>query len=192
MPADIAPFAVAIIPMGYGRSEAVKAAAAVHDAGAPRRRRRSKPSAGQELVVRAFELLQARHDRTARQARDRRRPRPALVRVVGHAELHQRGVRIIAVSDRYGAIRNARGLNIPALSRHVAAGKPLKAFPGAEPMDAAELLTTPCTILVPAALERVIDQSNAGKLRCRILAEGANGPTTMEADAILAPSRSES
>src|SRR5262249_42092463 len=60
--------------------------------------------------------------------------------------------------------------------------------PGGEPMGPAELLTTPCTVLVPAALDRVIDQNNAGKLRCRILAEGANGPTTPEADAVLANS----
>src|SRR5207245_1312786 len=51
-----------------------------------------------------------------------------------------------------------------------------------------QLLTTPCTVLVPAAVERVITQANAGQLRCRVLAEAANGPTTPEADAILAGS----
>ena len=61
-------------------------------------------------------------------------------------------------------------------------------FPGAEPMDAKELLTLPCTVLAPCALERVINEGNAGKLRCRILAEGANGPTTPEADEVLARS----
>ena len=55
-------------------------------------------------------------------------------------------------------------------------------------MPSDELLTTPCTILVPAALERVITQANAGQLRCRVLAEAANGPTTPDADAILADS----
>src|SRR5207302_2752162 len=69
-------------------------------------------------------------------------------------ELHQRGVRIVAVGDRYGAVRNPRGIDIPALCRHVAEGKLLHDFPGAERMDPAELLTTPCTVLVPAALER--------------------------------------
>jgi glutamate dehydrogenase (NAD(P)+) len=107
--------------------------------------------------------------------------------VVCH-ELAQRGLRIIAVGDRYGAIHNARGIDIPALSRHVAGGKLLRDFPGAEPIRSDDLLTTPCTVLVPAALERVITQVNAPKLRCRILAEGANGPTTPEADAILADS----
>jgi glutamate dehydrogenase (NAD(P)+) len=103
-------------------------------------------------------------------------------------ELHQRGVRVVAVGDRYGAIRNPRGIDIPALARHMAAGKLLRDFPGAEPLDAAELLTTPCTVLMPAALERVITRDNAGRLRCRILAEAANGPTTPDADAVLADS----
>ena len=100
-------------------------------------------------------------------------------------ELAERGVRIIAVSDRYGAIRNERGIDVAALTRHVGAGKLLREFPEAEPMAAADVLTTPCTILVPAALERVITGANAAQLSCRILAEGANGPTTPEADAIL-------
>jgi glutamate dehydrogenase (NAD(P)+) len=104
--------------------------------------------------------------------------------VVCH-ELHKEGVKIIAVGDRYGAIRNPRGIPVPELSRHVAAGKLLRDFPGAERIHPDELLTTECTILVPAALERVITGKNAPKLRCRILAEGANGPTTPDADAVL-------
>ncbi len=103
-------------------------------------------------------------------------------------ELYQRGVKILAVGDRYGAIRNLKGIDIPALLKHVAAGKLVKEFPGAEPMPAAELLTVPCTVLVPAALERVIDARNAARLKCRILAEAANGPTTPDADAILSDS----
>jgi glutamate dehydrogenase (NAD(P)+) len=105
--------------------------------------------------------------------------------VVCH-ELYQRGVKLIAVGDRYGAVRNPRGIDIPALAKHVADGKLLRDFPGAEPMDSAELLTTPCTVLVPAALERVVNATNARRLSCRILAEGANGPTTPDADAALA------
>ena len=61
-------------------------------------------------------------------------------------------------------------------------------FPGAEAMDPNDLLAVPCTVLVPAALERVITESVAPRLRCRILAEGANGPTTPKADAVLAAS----
>jgi glutamate dehydrogenase (NAD(P)+) len=100
-------------------------------------------------------------------------------------ELALRGVRVIAVGDRYGAVRNDRGLDVTALAGHVAGGKLLRDFPGAEPIPSEELLATPCTILVPAALERVITAENAPKLRCRVLAEAANGPTTPEADAIL-------
>ena len=103
-------------------------------------------------------------------------------------ELHQRGVKVIATSDRYGAIQNSRGIDIPELIRHMERGKLLKDFAGAEQVDPEEIFTLPCTVLVPAALERVITERNAGKLRCRVLAEGANGPTTPEADEVLADS----
>jgi glutamate dehydrogenase (NAD(P)+) len=103
-------------------------------------------------------------------------------------ELVQRGVRLVAVGDRTGAISNPRGINVAALLQHLAGGKFLRDFPDAELIPSEQLLTTPCTILAPAALERVITQKNAGQLRCRLLAEGANGPTTPEADAILADS----
>jgi glutamate dehydrogenase (NAD(P)+) len=107
---------------------------------------------------------------------------------VGHVvceELSRRGVKIIAIGDRYGAIHNPRGIDIAALTQHVTAKKLLHEFPGADRMPPSELLITPCTILVPAALERQITGANASKLRCRILAEAANGPTTPDADAIL-------
>jgi glutamate dehydrogenase (NAD(P)+) len=100
-------------------------------------------------------------------------------------ELYQRGVKIVAVGDRYGSIRNNRGLDIPALLQHTNSGKLLRDFPAAESIDSNDLFAIPCTVLVPAALERVIHEGNAGKLRCCILAEAANGPTTVEADAIL-------
>ncbi len=103
-------------------------------------------------------------------------------------ELAQRGVKIVAVGDRYAAIRNPKGIDIPALIKHSALQprRSVAGFPGAEEMDPKELLTTPCTVLVPAALERVITGENAAKLRCQVLAEGANGPTTPDADAVLA------
>jgi glutamate dehydrogenase (NAD(P)+) len=94
------------------------------------------------------------------------------VGAVACQELSQRGVRIIGISDRYGAIRNSRGIDVPTLHRHVAVGKLLKEFPGAEPMSPDELLAMPCTILIPAALERQITGANAAKLKCRILAGG--------------------
>jgi glutamate dehydrogenase (NAD(P)+) len=105
-------------------------------------------------------------------------------------ELSRLGLKVVAVGDRYGAIRNVKGIDVPALQRYVTArtDKSVIGFPGAEEIPADELLTTPCTVLIPAAMERVITAENAGKLKCRVLAEGANGPTTPEADAILANS----
>jgi glutamate dehydrogenase (NAD(P)+) len=100
-------------------------------------------------------------------------------------ELALRGVRLIGVGDRYGSLYNPRGIDLAALDKHLAGGKLLRDFPAAEKIPNEELLKTPCTILVPAALERVITHKNAGQLRCRVLAEAANGPTTPEADAIL-------
>jgi glutamate dehydrogenase (NAD(P)+) len=103
-------------------------------------------------------------------------------------ELALRGVKIIAVGDRYGAIANPQGIDVPALSKHVAGGKLLKEFPGTHAIDPNDLLTIPCTVLIPAALERQITEKNAGNLKCRVLAEAANGPTTPDADEILAQS----
>jgi glutamate dehydrogenase (NAD(P)+) len=104
-------------------------------------------------------------------------------------ELNKLGVKIIAVGDRYGAIRNDRGLDIPALLAYTTGPanerRTIVGFPGADAIDSKDLLITPCTLLIPAALERVITGENAGKLKCRILAEGANGPTTPDADAVL-------
>ena len=104
------------------------------------------------------------------------------------AELSQKGIKVIAVSDRYGAIHNALGIDILELQRFVSGGNLLKDFPKAKQIDADEMLILPCTVLVPAALERVIHLKNAAQLKCKILAEAANGPTTPEADAIISKS----
>jgi glutamate dehydrogenase (NAD(P)+) len=95
------------------------------------------------------------------------------------------GARVIAVSDSHGGVLNRNGLDLFALNQHVAAKGTVVGFPEAEPISNEELLLLPCDILVPAAVERQITQDNAGRIRCRILAEAANGPTTPEADAIL-------
>ena len=95
------------------------------------------------------------------------------------------GVKVIAVSDVSGGIYNSNGLNLWDLEKYNAANKSLTGFPEAEPITNERLLTLPCDILVPAALERQITGANAGKIQCRILAEAANGPTTPEADEIL-------
>ncbi|MET4329134.1 glutamate dehydrogenase (NAD(P)+) [Bradyrhizobium sp. i1.15.2] len=100
-------------------------------------------------------------------------------------ELHNMGVKVIAVSDHTGALYRPRGLDIPQLVRHAASQGSLDGYSNELALDSAEILTLPCDVLVPAAVERVIDAEMAGRLRCRILAEGAIGPTTPEADRIL-------
>jgi len=99
--------------------------------------------------------------------------------------LAKHGVKIIAVSDAFGGVFNAKGLDLWELEKHLAQTRGVSGFPGAEPITNEQVLVTPCDILVPAALERQITEANAGKIRCRILAEGANGPTTPEADLII-------
>ena len=95
------------------------------------------------------------------------------------------GAKIIAVSDAFGGLYNAKGLDLFALEKFVSEKKTVVGFPEAEPISNEQLLLLPCDILVPAALERQITEANAGKIKCRILAEAANGPTTPEADVIL-------
>jgi glutamate dehydrogenase (NAD(P)+) len=95
------------------------------------------------------------------------------------------GVKVIAVSDVNGGIYNPKGLDLWKLESHNAERGTVVGFPDAEPVTNEQLLATSCDILVPAALERQITEANAEKVRCRILAEAANGPTTPEADAIL-------
>ena len=95
------------------------------------------------------------------------------------------GVKVIAVSDVQGGIYNPQGLDLAALEPYAAQHRGLAGFPGGEPVTNEQLLLLPCDILVPAALERQITEANAGRIRCRILAEAANGPTTPGADEIL-------
>jgi glutamate dehydrogenase (NAD(P)+) len=99
--------------------------------------------------------------------------------------LHADGARVIAVSDVGGAVQNAAGLDVPALVQHVRAKRTVAGFPGGEPMDGAKILELPCDVLVPAALENQITPKNAERVHARIVAEGANGPTTPQADKIL-------
>jgi glutamate dehydrogenase (NAD(P)+) len=95
------------------------------------------------------------------------------------------GAKVIAVSDVYGAISNPQGLDVPALIAHVAATKSIMGFSGGTEMSPKDLLTTECEILVPAALENQITAANADSIRAKIVVEGANGPTTHQADEIL-------
>lgn len=100
-------------------------------------------------------------------------------------ELNDLGVRIIGVSDRTGGFYDVNGLPIAKLLETASQNHSLEGFQYGEKISNAELLELKCDILVPAALEMQITQENAQRLQCRILAEGANGPTTPQADAIL-------
>lgn len=95
------------------------------------------------------------------------------------------GLRVIGLSDESGAYYRKDGIDIAAADRFVREHGSLAGFTEADPIPADELLTLECDVLVPAAVEAVITEENASRLRCRILAEGANGPTTPAADRIL-------
>ena len=107
------------------------------------------------------------------------------VGLVTARELARLGVKVVGVSDRSCGIYNSRGLPIEDVARFKEQNKKLLGFPEGEKIAGKEFLELPCDILVPSATEMQITEENAGKLKCRILAEGANGPTTPEADKIL-------
>jgi glutamate dehydrogenase (NAD(P)+) len=95
------------------------------------------------------------------------------------------GARVVGVSDVFGGIYNSSGLDMGAVTEYVGESGRLTDFPGSEPVTNAELLTLPCDILIPAALEKQLTEENADQIKARLIAEGANGPTTPEADAIF-------
>jgi len=104
---------------------------------------------------------------------------------IGAQLLHEAGFKVVAISDVHGGIHNANGLDIPAAMKHLRNTKSFEGFPGAEYVSNAELLELDCDVLVPAATENQITSQNADRLKCKILAEGANGPTTAAADEML-------
>jgi glutamate dehydrogenase (NAD(P)+) len=99
--------------------------------------------------------------------------------------MHQTGYRVVALSDVRGGIHNPRGLNIPDVLDYLAKNKTLENYPEAERVSNHELLELDCDVLVPAATENQITSYNAERIKCKILCEGANGPTTAAADDIL-------
>ena len=99
--------------------------------------------------------------------------------------LSQNGCKLIAASDSKIAITNSKGLDVEKLIEHKKQNKSLEGFPEAKPISHDELLEIKCDILIPAALGGVINKKNASKINCKIISEGANGPTTNEADEIL-------
>ncbi|BCX03893.1 MAG: glutamate dehydrogenase [Candidatus Roseilinea sp.] len=98
---------------------------------------------------------------------------------------HEMGCKVIAVSDVQGGIYNPKGIDIPRLRRYMREHSTVQGFDGADKITNAELLELPCDVLVPAAMENQITRANADRIRARVVAEGANGPTTPEADEIL-------
>jgi glutamate dehydrogenase (NAD(P)+) len=100
--------------------------------------------------------------------------------------MSQAGYKVIGIIEVDGSLYNKNGIDVDALWKHRERTKGIKGFTEAEAADPAELLLTDCEILVPAATENQITSQNADRVKCRILAEGANGPTTAKADEILA------
>lgn len=99
---------------------------------------------------------------------------------------HQAGARVVAVGDEWGGVYNPQGLDIEAVVRHDREAGRVGGFPSGEALTNAELLELECEVLVPAALGHQLTAANAGRVRARMVVEGANGPTTPAADRIFA------
>ena len=99
--------------------------------------------------------------------------------------LHREGCKIVAISDRTGAVHNANGIDVEDAVAYVKERRSLDGYVKGDRITNEELLTLDVDVLLPAALENVITTKNAGKIRAKIICEGANGPTTAAADAVL-------
>ena len=108
---------------------------------------------------------------------------------IAASELHDKGATVIAVSDVSGGVLDERGLDVPALMRFAEEHGSLADWAEGDRITNEELLELPCDILVLAAREDQINAENAPRVQARMIAEGANGPTSLEADAILAERR---
>nr|MCU0618858.1 Glu/Leu/Phe/Val dehydrogenase [Gemmatimonadaceae bacterium] len=99
--------------------------------------------------------------------------------------LEREGCRVVAISDRTGGVHNPQGVDVTAALEYVKRTGTLEGFAGGDPVTNDELLTLEVDVLVPAALENVITSRNAAKIQAKVICEGANGPTSAGADAIL-------
>jgi glutamate dehydrogenase (NAD(P)+) len=99
--------------------------------------------------------------------------------------MHAEGYKIVALGDITGALSNPAGLDIPSVLKYLKENKTVEGYREGDLITNEELLEIDCDILIPAATENQITTHNAAKVKCRILAEGANGPTTAEADEII-------
>lgn len=104
---------------------------------------------------------------------------------IGAQLLHEAGYKVVAISDVHGGIYNPNGIDIPAALKHLQATRSFEDYPGVERVTNSELLELECDVLVPAATENQITSQNADRIKCKVLAEGANGPTTAAADQVL-------
>jgi glutamate dehydrogenase (NAD(P)+) len=104
---------------------------------------------------------------------------------IGAQLMHEAGYKVVAISDVNGGIHNPDGIDIPAALKHLSATRSFEEFPNVERVSNKDLLELDCDVLVPAATENQITSENADRVKCKILAEGANGPTTAAADKIL-------
>ncbi len=103
--------------------------------------------------------------------------------------MHKEGYKVIGLGDITGSLYNPNGLDVPGLLRYLAENKTVEGYSEAEHISTADLLELECEILMPAATENQITTHNADRIRCKILAEGANGPTTADADEIVSEKR---
>jgi glutamate dehydrogenase (NAD(P)+) len=104
---------------------------------------------------------------------------------IGARLLYEAGYKVVAISDVHGGIHDPNGLDIPAALSYLKATRSFDDYDGVERISNPELLELDCDVLVPAATENQITSQNADRLKCKVLAEGANGPTTAGADEVL-------
>jgi glutamate dehydrogenase (NAD(P)+) len=99
--------------------------------------------------------------------------------------MHEQGYKVIGIADITGALYNPKGIDVPGVLSYLKENKTVEDYREAEHVPSSELLELECEILMPAATENQITTQNADRIKCRILAEGANGPTTADADEIV-------
>jgi glutamate dehydrogenase (NAD(P)+) len=100
--------------------------------------------------------------------------------------MHHEGYKVVGLADISGCLYNPNGLDVPGLMAYLKEHKTVEDYTEAEHVGRQEFLELDCDILMPAATENQITTENADRLKCKFLAEGANGPTTADADAIVA------
>ncbi|HMS10689.1 MAG TPA: glutamate dehydrogenase, partial [Pyrinomonadaceae bacterium] len=104
---------------------------------------------------------------------------------IGAELMYRQGYKITAISDIHNGIYNSNGLNIPHVLEYLHKNKSLDGYPDCDVVSNKDLLEIECDVLAPCATENQITSENADRIKCKILAEGANGPTTPRADKIL-------